>query len=209
MRFSSGSGTTLVTDINIINQVIHIYTNVVSKINQTQEMFPDYGKVWYDDKSIVNIFSLTNLVNKYIVTYEAHQDYYFVVHTNIWIIKYRINKKVIYVFKPTYNKANSNVVTTVEENMVEFTSRQIYRDNLSRKIYSNSGLPMVNNFNHMFSTNMISNFPISVSDISNAENIYGPYMESLKGKSTRSKPRPVIKDEIQILSEIYKNNSNI
>ena len=34
-------------------------------------------------------------------------------------------------------------------------------------------------------------------------------MESLKGKSTRSNPIPVINNEIQITSKIYKNNSNI
>ena len=54
----------LVTDIKRSNQVIHISTNVGSKINQIQVMVPDYGKVCYDDKAIANILSLTNLVNK-------------------------------------------------------------------------------------------------------------------------------------------------
>ena len=60
------------------------------------------------------------------------------------------------------------------------------------------------NFNHMVSTNMISNCPISVANISNAEIIYGPSMASLKVKSTRSKPRTAIKDDIQIPSETHK-----
>ena len=46
-------------------------------------------------------------------------------------------------------------------------------------------------------------------DIRNDENIYGPLMSIIKSKSTRIIPRPVIKDDIQIPSEIYKNNSNI
>ena len=45
---------------------------------------------------------------------------------------------------------------------------------------------------------MISNFPISVADLTNYEKIYGTSMASLKGKSTRSKKRLVIKDDIQI-----------
>ena len=88
-----------------------------------QTMVPDYVKVWYDDKSIANIFSLTNLVKKYIVTYDSHQDYSFTVHTNRGIIFSMIYKQGMYVLNPTYTTANSNVVTTVEENMVEFTSR--------------------------------------------------------------------------------------
>ena len=53
--------------------------------------------------------------------------------------------------------------------MVVFTSIQIDKENLSSKIYSNVGLPTVKNFNHMVSTNMISNYPISVVHIRNAE----------------------------------------
>ena len=86
--------------------------------------------------------------------------------------------------------------------MVVFTSIQIDKENLSSKIYSNVGLPTVKNFNHMVSTNMISNWPIPVADIRNDEKIYGPSMESLKGKPRRSKPRLAIKDYIKIPSKI-------
>ena len=55
-------------------------------------MVPDYGKVWYDYKVIANIFSLTNLVNKYRVAYASQKDGAFNVHTNRGIIKFRINK---------------------------------------------------------------------------------------------------------------------
>ena len=95
-------------------------------------MVPDYGKVWYDYKVIANIFSLTNLVKKYRVTYDSHKDDAFTVHTNRGIIKFKRNKQVIYGFNPTYTTSNSNVVTTVEENMVRFTTIKIERYKLSR-----------------------------------------------------------------------------
>ena len=128
-------------------------------------MIPDYGKVWYDDKSIANIFSLTNLVKKYRVSYESHQDDAFTVHTNIGIINSRRNKQGLYFFRLTYTTANSNVSTTVEENMVGFTSRQIEWAKLASKIYINIGLPNMNNFKHMVSTNIILNCPIIVAYI--------------------------------------------
>ena len=83
--------------------------------------------MWYEYKSIKNILSLTNLVKKYRVTYDPHQDDNFTVQTNIGIISFRRNKQGLYVFNPTYITENSNVVTTVEENMVGFTRRQIDR----------------------------------------------------------------------------------
>ena len=49
------------------------------------------------------------------------------------------------------------------------------------------------NFKHMLSTNMISNYPISVSDISNDEKMYGPSISGLKVKSIWRKPRQLIK----------------
>ena len=61
----------------------------------------------------------------------------------------------------------------------------------------------------MISTNMISNCPINIKDVDNAEKIFGRSMASLKGKSTRSKPKPVIRDDIQIPEEIYNKNSNL
>ena len=52
--------------------MLHLSTNVGYKNNQMQSMVPNYGKVWYDDKSIANIFSLTNLFKKYRVAYDSH-----------------------------------------------------------------------------------------------------------------------------------------
>ena len=93
--------------------------------------------------------------------------------------------------------------------MVGFTSRQIERTKLASEIYNNVVLPTVNNFKRMLSTNMVSNCPMAVAHISNADNIYGPLVSILKDNSTRIKPKPVIKDYIHIPSEIIKNNSNI
>ena len=73
------------------------------------------------------------MVKKYIVKDASHQDYAFDVHNNRGIIKFRRNKQWMYVFKTTYNTANSNVVTTVEENIVVFTRRQIQRAKLASK----------------------------------------------------------------------------
>ena len=76
----------------------------------------------------------------------------------------------------------------------------------ARTLYHNVGPPTVKNFKHMISTNMIANCPITIRDFDNAEKIYGPAMSALKGKSTQSKPKPVIHDEIVVPPEIYANN---
>ena len=100
--------------------MIHLSTNVGYKINQIQAMVPDYDKVCYDDKDIEIILSPTNLVKKYRVTYDSHQDDAFTIYTIIRTIKFRRKKQEIYVLNTTYNTEDSNVVTTVEDNMAGF-----------------------------------------------------------------------------------------
>ena len=77
-------------------------------------MLLEYGRVWYNDKTIANILSLTKLVKKYRVTYDSHQYDAFDVHTNRGIIHSRRNKQGIYVFENTYTTANYYIVTTVK-----------------------------------------------------------------------------------------------
>ena len=79
-------------------------------MTQMQATVPDYSKVWHENKYIANIFSLTNLVKKYRVTYDSHQDDSFTVHTNRGIIKFRRNKPGLYVFNPKYTTENSNAL---------------------------------------------------------------------------------------------------
>ena len=103
--------------------MLHLYTDLGSKINQIQAMVPEYGKLWYDEKSIANIFSHISFVKKYRFSYDSHQDQSFTVNNDKGIIKFSKKKQRLYVFNTTYATSKSNVVTTVEENMVEFTSR--------------------------------------------------------------------------------------
>ena len=65
---------------------------------------------------------------------------------------------------------------------------------VGQEIYSIVCLPTVKNVKHMVPTNIISNFLISVSGISNSEGMNVPSMEKIEFKTKRSKPSPVIKD---------------
>ena len=61
----------------------------------------------------------------------------------------------------------------------------------------------------MISQNLILNFPVTVSDVARAENIYGKYIHALKGKTTRSKPKQLVIDYMEIPKSILESNKNI
>ena len=134
--------------------------NIMTEEDLIQVMVLEYGKVWYDDKGVANIFPLTNLVNKYRLTYNSYKYDDFTAHANIGITKFRRNRQGVYAFKPKCTTENSNVFIVVEKNMVGFKIRQIERAKLARKIYSNVGLPDLKKFKHMLFTKMISSCPI-------------------------------------------------
>ena len=50
--------------------------------------------------------------------------------------------------------------------------------------------------------NTIKNNPVTTEDLDIAKKIFGPDISSLKGKTTRRKPVPVIEDYIEIPREL-------
>ena len=101
------------------------------------------------------------------------------------------------------------MISIVEENMEGFTDHQVKKAKLARKIYHNIGMPTVKNFKLLIKMNAIRNCPITTDDINNTEKIFGPSISSLKGKSTRTKPKIVTEDNIEIPQELIKNNKDI
>jgi hypothetical protein len=67
----------------------------------------------------------------------------------------------------------------------------------------------MSNFKSLLWMNVIQNCPVTVENVNISEKIFGPYMSSLKGKSTRRKPKPVRSDLIEIPNEIITKHHNI
>ena len=53
------------------------------------------------------------------------------------------------------------------------------------------------------------NCPVTAEDVDNAEKIYGPDIGTRKGKTTRKKPTPVKRDEIEAPKELIEKNQDI
>jgi hypothetical protein len=50
----------------------------------------------------------------------------------------------------------------------------------------------------MVSNNLIANCPISSKDVSNARTIFGPDLASIRGKTVRRAPEPVVTDYVAV-----------
>ena len=104
---------------------------------------------------------------------------------------------------------SNNLVATIAENHLGYTQRQFERARTARKLYHNVGTPTVENFKALLRSNVIQNCPVTVEDVNIAEKIFGPSVSSLKGKSTRQKPKPVRADVIEIPQELVEKHRDI
>ena len=93
--------------------------------------------------------------------------------------------------------------------MKGYTAKQIQLEDEARKLCHNIGTPSLDNFKGIVKGNLIKNLPINVVDIEQAEQIYGPDLYAIKGKTTRKSPKPVVNDQIVIPSELIAKNTKL
>jgi hypothetical protein len=58
----------------------------------------------------------------------------------------------------------------------------------------------------MVSSNIIKNCPITVSDVTNAQNIFGPDLASVQGKTMQRTPAPVVADYVALPRSLVEAN---
>ena len=152
-----------------------------------------FGTGWFDEDLLVNIFGFAGVADRYRVTYDSWKEDAFNVHTNNGVVQFKRNNHGLYTYKPRESYIEEveaknkmcNLVTTVNENKVGYTKRQIENAKTAWKLYHMMGCAMIQNFKHILRQNIIMNCPVTTEDIDNAEKIFGPDIGTMKGKTTR------------------------
>ena len=71
------------------------------------------------------------------------------------------------------------------------------------------GAPTVENFKAFINMGGIQNCPVRLADVDIAESIFGPDMATLKGKSVRKKPKPVLEDWVELPRELHMKHMRV
>ena len=95
-----------------------------------------------------------------------------------------------------------HIIDSVKENMQGYTQREIQNAKKAREFYTMCMKLTVQNLKHLVNSNFIKNCPITINNINIAENVNGPNVGTLKGKSTRQRPPAVQQDNIEVPEEI-------
>jgi len=184
-----------------------------------------YGPVWFDERSMANILSFSNVRKKFPISISTGPNDpcpSILVHkkdgTTMCFKEYKMG---LYVFDAgtsadnTYiNHANKpschySCLQTVESNLSLFTPREIKRANMARDLYRKIGRPSLADFVRYLDNNLIHNCSITSADAKRAHHIFGPDAAYLQGKTKRSRPNaaqlpPLLPVPIDIM-QLHRN----
>jgi hypothetical protein len=155
--------------------------------------FAGYGTVWFNPNGIANILSLNKVTEKgFRVTYDNLNGNKFIMnapsgrqHT------FERSDRGLYYLDTDAAQDSITLITTVADNKTKYTSRAYSQAMLARSIQRTIGRPSTRTFLHLVEHNLIPNCPITRDDILAAEDILGPDLGTLKGKTVRHTPPPV------------------
>ena len=219
----------LVKGITDGDKELFLATNAgTATINKTATV-PDYGKVWYDEKAITNIFSLGKMTDKHRVTFDSDIEDAFIVHLNDKDkAKFERNDKNLYVYRPKpkkkvefagvgIDKDNNEsrddkeyqLLDTVEDNEMLYSQRQLDKAKKARNLLHTLGCPTIRDLKNIITMNGIRDCDVTLEDIDTAEQIFGKDVASLKGKTVRQKVAPVVHNVVSIPPELMKIHHNI
>ena len=187
-----------------------LYCNAGKAIINKKGDLKGYCTVWYHPDGIANILSLHNVQKKHKVTYDNTQGNGFVVHKADW------NN---HVFMPSnkglfYSEVKNNVahvlINTVDKNKNKYRVKQYSNAYKARSIQDIIGHPSTADYIKYVEKGLIPNCPITKEDIIHAEDILGPNLGSLKGKTTRKTPERVTLNSLNnIPNELLMEYGNV
>ena len=199
----------LLTNIHKTRSTLQLNTNGGVISTNMKGTLPHYGEVWYNPAAITNIISMAKMKDKgCTITYDSSKEDAFIVETTKGKIKFIRNESNLYVMDPAEQPVYQ-LLETVEDNSRHYTARQLSRAKAARALYHALGTPTINDYKAIIRMNAIKNCPITMEDIDIAETVYGPDIGSIKGKTVRHKPAPVVKDFINIPKELITKHQDI
>ena len=185
----------LLQDVKTTHRCMRVRCNAGWSVTNMIGRLPGYpGEVWYNPQGIANILSLADAEKHYRVRYDSHHEKAFIVEKpdgSEWRFKQTPNGLYYLDTAPSVDQDDppdvddTMLVNTVADKQSKYTARAYRQAVLARKIQKMVGYPSTRDFMKIIDQHLLPNCPITRSDIAAAEDIFGPAVSSLKGKTMR------------------------
>lgn len=176
----------LLTNIRQAAGTMDIYCNAGVTTTHLIGDLPGYGTVWYQPNAIANILSLSRVRDHgCVITYNSSKANEFHVTKRDGTVRIFKQSPTGLFYMDTKNDTGELLITTVEDKRSKYTNREYSQAVLARKIQRMIGRPSTKQFLEIVTNNLLPNCPVTRNDILAAEDIFGPDVGSLKGKTVR------------------------
>ena len=179
-------------------------------------MVAGFGRVWYDEGAIANIFSFQDLKKQHHITYDSEVEDAFIVHKEEKEpVKFQCTSQGIYAYtipvchEDKLDLAESHLVDTVKENCKGYTQAHFDRVLKTQSLYHELGAPTLENYKGFIKMGGVQNCPIRIEDIKIAQNIFGPDMATLKGKVLGENQKQSLKIGLNYQEKFWKNTAKL
>jgi hypothetical protein len=172
---------------------------------------PGYGTVWYNKDSIANILSLARVKKKFQVMFDSGNHNGFIVHkaNGEQTVFKESDQGLFYLDTDESQQEGLIMLNTIAENKAEYTVEAYTRATLARKIQIMIGRPSTKEFVKIVDNHLLPNCPITREDIKAAENIFGPDLGSLKGKTVRRAPTAVRPELVAFPPDLMEHHKSV
>ena len=89
-------------------------------------------------------------------------------------------------------------VNTISDNYEGYTKREILKAHEARRFQQMIGNPSERDYQGMVREKLIANCPVTVTDVKNAHQLFGPDLANLRGKTVRRRPDHVAVDYVDL-----------
>lgn len=160
---------------------------------------PVFGQVLYHPNSVANIISFAALREKHAITYNPERNQFIVQYapTHRMVFKcidrlYRHKALPIWnIHKLLGTTDNIALVQTVDNIKQMYTTREVKAAELARQLFRRLGRPSSKEFRKMIRKGTLLNCPVTIQDVERADQIYGKELGTLKGRTTRQRPKHI------------------
>ena len=189
----------LLKDIKATDRCMRVRCNAGWTVTNLMGTFPGYpGEVWFNPDGIANILSLADVAKHFRVRYDSGHEHAFIVEKPDGTERRFLKTDAGLFYLDTANRDNVELgmllLHTVADKKSKYTARAYRQAILARKLQKMLGYPSTRDFLKYIDKHMIPNCPIRREDILAAEDILGPCVDSLKGKTVRHKEDHVLSD---------------
>ena len=118
------------------------------------------------------------------------------------MMKDQYDQGVLTISKTPVDSMNDSIMmtSTVSENLLKFTKREVKSAEAAQQLYNMLGKPSMKDYLSMLRHNHIKNCPVTVKDVERAIAIYGKDLGTIKGRTLSYKPNS-LHDEIFVRRE--------